>query len=104
MTASVHAGVWDLTPNDRLLVEAKRWDNRLRFAVMHLFFRGHFPRTMAEVDEDTVAGLSSTLGVPASDNGRLIFAIFAGLAEFERELIVERTKAGLASARAGSPW
>lgn len=33
-------------------------------------------------------------------NGRLIFAIFAGLAEFERELIVERTKAGLAVARA----
>jgi hypothetical protein len=33
-------------------------------------------------------------------NGRLIFAIFAGLAEFERELIVERTKAGVASARA----
>jgi DNA invertase Pin-like site-specific DNA recombinase len=25
-------------------------------------------------------------------NGRLIFAIFAGLAEFERELIVERTR------------
>ena len=33
-------------------------------------------------------------------NGRLVFAIFAGLAEFERDLIVERTKAGLASARA----
>lgn len=33
-------------------------------------------------------------------NGRLVFAIFAALAEFERELIVERTKAGLASARA----
>ena len=33
-------------------------------------------------------------------NGRMIFAIFAGLAEFERELIVERTRAGLESARA----
>jgi DNA invertase Pin-like site-specific DNA recombinase len=33
-------------------------------------------------------------------NGRLVFAIFAGLAEFERELIVEGTKAGLAAARA----
>lgn len=31
-------------------------------------------------------------------NGRLVFAIFAGLAEFERELIIERTKAGLAAA------
>ncbi|MDR6790597.1 DNA invertase Pin-like site-specific DNA recombinase [Sphingomonas sp. BE138] len=33
-------------------------------------------------------------------NGRLMFASFAALAEFERELIVERTQAGLASARA----
>lgn len=33
-------------------------------------------------------------------NGRLIFGIFAALAEFEAELIRERTKAGLASARA----
>lgn len=31
--------------------------------------------------------------------GRLIFRIFASLAEFEREVIRERTKAGLASAR-----
>lgn len=30
-----------------------------------------------------------------SANGRLVFHIFAGLAEFERELIVERTKLGL---------
>jgi len=33
-------------------------------------------------------------------NGKLIFGIFAALAEFERELIRERTKAGLAAARA----
>ena len=33
-------------------------------------------------------------------NGRLVFGIFASLAEFERELIVERTKAGLDAARA----
>ena len=33
-------------------------------------------------------------------NGRLYFGIFAALAEFERELITERTHAGLASARA----
>ncbi len=32
--------------------------------------------------------------------GKLVFGIFAALAEFERELIVERTKAGLAAARA----
>lgn len=33
-------------------------------------------------------------------NGKLVFGIFAALAEFERELIRERTMAGLASARA----
>ena len=32
--------------------------------------------------------------------GKLVFAIFAALAEFERALIVERTRAGLAAARA----
>ena len=32
--------------------------------------------------------------------GKLVFGIFAALAEFERELISERTMAGLASARA----
>jgi DNA invertase Pin-like site-specific DNA recombinase len=33
-------------------------------------------------------------------NGRLCFGIFASLAEFERELIAERTHAGLKAARA----
>ena len=35
-----------------------------------------------------------------SAQGRLVFSIFASLAEFERSLIVERTRAGLAAARA----
>jgi DNA invertase Pin-like site-specific DNA recombinase len=44
-----------------------------------------------------------------SPSGKLVFGIFAALAEFERELISERTKAGLASARArgrhgGAPY
>jgi DNA invertase Pin-like site-specific DNA recombinase len=35
-----------------------------------------------------------------SSGGKLIFHLFAALAEFERDLIRERTKAGLAAARA----
>ena len=33
-------------------------------------------------------------------NGRLVFGVFASIAEFERDLIIERTQAGLESARA----
>jgi DNA invertase Pin-like site-specific DNA recombinase len=33
-------------------------------------------------------------------SGKLVFGFFAALAEFERELIIERTKAGMAAARA----
>jgi DNA invertase Pin-like site-specific DNA recombinase len=35
-----------------------------------------------------------------SSGGKLIFHLFASLAEFERDLIRERTSAGLAAARA----
>ena len=37
-------------------------------------------------------------------SGRLVFGIFAALAEFERELIRERTMAGLKAARARGRW
>ena len=46
-----------------------------------------------------LAGQGANLDTTTA-NGRLVFGIFAALAEFERELIVERTQAGLASARA----
>ncbi len=43
--------------------------------------------------------LTETIDTTTS-GGRLIFHIFAGLAEFERSIIRERTKAGLESAKA----
>ena len=54
---------------------------------------------------DLGAGLRVLAGAGAeidttTANGRLVFGIFASLAEFERELIAERTRAGLAAARA----
>jgi DNA invertase Pin-like site-specific DNA recombinase len=44
-----------------------------------------------------------------TSGGKLIFHVFGALAEFERDLIRERTRAGLQSARArgrrgGRPW
>jgi len=36
----------------------------------------------------------------STSEGRFVFGLFASLAEYERELIIERTKAGLAAARA----
>lgn len=55
--------------------------------------------TKREIGLKVLAGEGASIDTTTA-NGRLIFAIFAGLAEFERELIVERTQAGLASARA----
>src|ERR1700710_2939451 len=46
-----------------------------------------------------LAGEGAAIDTTTS-NGRLMFGFFAALAEVGRELIVERTKAGLASARA----
>lgn len=56
---------------------------------------------MAELNERKI-GLKS-LNDPidtTTAQGRLVFNIFASLAEFEREIIRERTNAGLAAARA----
>ncbi|WP_267389801.1 recombinase family protein [Sphingomonas sp. GC_Shp_3] len=55
--------------------------------------------TRRDIGLKVLAGEGASIDTTTA-NGRLVFAIFAGLAEFERELIVERTKAGLAAARA----
>jgi DNA invertase Pin-like site-specific DNA recombinase len=45
-----------------------------------------------------LAGQGAQIDTTTS-NGRLVFGLFASIAEFERDLIVERTMAGLESAR-----
>src|SRR5699024_9656300 len=81
-----------LRPGDTLVV----WRlDRLGRSIRHLIDqlsdlqdRGIEFRSLQENIDTTTSG------------GRLVFHIFASLAEFERDLITERTNAGLAAARA----
>lgn len=73
--------VWKL---DRLARSLKQ----LIETVESLEERGVGFRSLTETIDTTSAG------------GRLVFTIFAGLAEFERSIIKERTRAGLDAARA----
>jgi DNA invertase Pin-like site-specific DNA recombinase len=52
-----------------------------------------------EVGLKVLAGAGAQIDTSTA-NGKLVFGIFAALAEFERELIRERTRAGLQAARA----
>lgn len=61
----------------------------------------HLVILATELMEHKVGLISLNDSVDAtSPQGRLVFNIFASLAEFERDLIRERTQAGLATARA----
>jgi DNA invertase Pin-like site-specific DNA recombinase len=73
----------------------------------------HLVATVRDLDRRGVAfrvlaGQGAEIDTKTS-GGRLIFGIFAALAEFERDLIQERVRAGLAAARArgrrgGAPY
>ena len=52
-----------------------------------------------DVGLKVLTGAGATIDTTTA-NGRLFFGVFAAFAEFERELIAERTRAGLAAARA----
>jgi len=61
----------------------------------------HLIDTIGELNDAGVAFKSLTESLDTSSTGgKLVFHIFGALAEFERELIRERTLAGLAAARA----
>lgn len=61
----------------------------------------HLVNALSEFDSLGIHFLSLHEGVDTSSpNGRLIFGIFASIAEFERELIIDRIKSGLELARA----
>lgn len=56
---------------------------------------------MNSLNEKSIGLISLSENINTTNaTGKLIFNIFASLADFERNLIIERTKAGLESARA----
>ena len=84
-----------LREGDTLLV----WKlDRLGRSLRHLINIMH-DLTLRGIGLKVLAGQGATIDT-TTPTGKLVFGIFAALAEFERELIVERTKAGLAAARA----
>src|SRR3989441_1266944 len=89
---------------DRLMAEARK--RRLDAVVVYRYDR--FARSLRQLvnslEEFRSLGIdfvSLHEGVDTSTpNGRLVFGIFASIAEFERELIRDRVRSGIASARA----
>jgi DNA invertase Pin-like site-specific DNA recombinase len=89
---------------DRLLADAKR----RKFGAVLVYRYDRFARSLrqlvnalSEFDALGIHFVSLHEGVDTSTpNGRLVFGIFASIAEFERELIRSRVRSGLASARA----
>ncbi len=75
--------------------------DRLGRSLHHLVNTVH-ALTAREIGLRVLAGHGASIDT-ASPGGKLVFGIFASLAEFERELIVERTRAGLAAARCQPP-
>jgi DNA invertase Pin-like site-specific DNA recombinase len=89
---------------DRLLVDCRK--RGVDAVVVYRYDR--FARSLrqlvnalCEFDALGIQFVSLHEGVDTSTpNGRLVFGIFASIAEFERELIRERVRSGLAAARA----
>ena len=100
-----HSGARESRPAlDRLMVDARK---RLIDCVIVWRF-DRFSRSLRQLvnalEEFRALGIdfvSLREGVDTSTpNGRLVFGIFASIAEFERELIRDRVRSGLAAAKA----
>lgn len=59
----------------------------------------HSPAPARGVGLTVLSGHGAAIDTTTA-SGKLVFGIFAALAEFERDLIIDRTRAGLAAARA----
>jgi DNA invertase Pin-like site-specific DNA recombinase len=89
---------------NRLLADAKR--RKFDAVLVYRYDRfarslRHLVNALSEFDALGIHFVSLHEGVDTSTpNGRLVFGIFASIAEFERELIRGRVRSGLAAARA----
>lgn len=89
---------------DALMVDARR--RKFDCCVVYRYDRfarslRHLVNALAEFDSLGIHFVSLHEGVDTSSpNGRLVFGIFASIAEFERELIRSRVRSGLAAAKA----
>ena len=91
----LNACLKSLRPQDTLVV----WKlDRLGRNLKHLVNTVH-DLNKREIGFKVLTGQGAQIDTSTSQ-GKLVFGIFAALAEFERDLIVERTHAGLAAARA----
>jgi DNA invertase Pin-like site-specific DNA recombinase len=99
------SGAKDSRPQlNRLMADAKR----RKFDAVLVYRYDRFARSLrqlvnalAEFDALGIHFVSLHEGVDTSTpNGRLVFGIFASIAEFERELIRGRVRSGLAAAKA----
>jgi DNA invertase Pin-like site-specific DNA recombinase len=88
---------------DRLMADCRR--RRLDAVVVYRYDRfarslRHLVNALEEFRALGIEFISLHEGVDTSTpNGRLVFGIFASIAEFERELIRDRVKSGIAAAR-----
>ena len=99
------SGAKDSRPElNRLMSDAKR--RKFDAVVVYRFDRfarstRHLVNALAEFNALGIQFVSMHEGIDTSTpNGRLVFGIFASIAEFERELIRDRVRSGLRNARA----
>lgn len=91
----LNAALKSLRPGDTFVV----WKiDHLGRSLSHLVSTIH-DLTARGIKLHVLTGQGAALDTTTASE-KMVFSIFAALAEFEHELIIERTKAGLASARA----
>jgi DNA invertase Pin-like site-specific DNA recombinase len=89
---------------NRLMADAKR--RKFDAVVVYRFDRfarstRHLVNALAEFSALGIQFISMHEGIDTSTpNGRLVFGIFASIAEFERDLIRERVRSGIANRKA----